>query len=64
MRNDFFYFIEVFLFSMCCLVLIKNLYSIAQIMWTKDGKFQLSMMGKIIFSASISYIIAILITGF
>lgn len=64
MITNFVLWIEVFIFIMCCLNIIKNSYNILKVMWTKSGKFDIGTVGNIIFGASISYILSTLIIGF
>ena len=64
MTTNFVLWVEVFIFIMCCLNIIKNSYSIFKVMWTKSGKFDIGTVGTVLFGASISYILSTLIIGF
>lgn len=64
MTTNLFLWIEVFVFIMCCLNIIKNIYNITKVMWTHSGKVDMDTIGCILFGASISFILSTLIIGF
>ena len=64
MTTNIILWIEVFIFIMCCLNIIKNTYNIIKVMWTHSGKVDIDNVGIILFGASISYILSTLIIGF
>ena len=64
MTTNIILWLEVFIFIMCCLNIIKNTYNIIKVMWTYSGKVDIDNVGIILFGASISYILSTLIIGF
>lgn len=56
--------IEIFIFILSCLIVIKNIFSFFKILWLKQGKFELNMVNTNLLYFSISYIITLLIIGF
>lgn len=56
--------VEIFIFIMCILNIIKNLYTFFKVLHLKEGHVDNSTLSTIIFGCSISYFITILIIGF
>lgn len=56
--------IEIFIFILSCLNVLKNAFNLIKVVWTKNGKVLNNTIDKVLLSFSISYIITQLIIGF
>ena len=64
MTTNIILWLEVFIFIMCCLNIIKNTYNIITLISSHTGILDIDNVGIILFGASISYILSTLIIGF
>lgn len=64
MLTNLILFIEVFVFTFCCLNIIKNIYSFIKVLNLKDGKMNNNTLSTVLFGLSISFVITCLILGF
>lgn len=56
--------IKIFVFVLCVLNIIKNIYNFIKVITTKEGKIDSSTQSEILFGLSVSYVITLLIIGF
>lgn len=61
---NFLLWVEVFIFIIACLVIIKNIYCITKVLYMHSGKFDIDMTSKIMLTLSISYVLTTIIIGF
>ena len=56
--------LKIFVFVFCCLVILKNIFEIAKVMYMKEGRVNSSTLNTVGVGLSVSYVITVLITGF
>ena len=56
--------LEIFIFVLSCLNVIRHIFKLSKILWTKSGKITESKYSNLLLGMSISYIITQLIIGF
>lgn len=64
MRENLFLWIEVFIFIIACLVVLKNLYRVLKVALTKEGKVEEKSWDGYEFALSIAWILSMIIVGF
>ena len=64
MITNFILWLEIFIFILCLLNILKHIYIIFKVMYMKSGKIESNSITMLLLGFSISYIITTLITGF
>lgn len=64
MFNNWFLFIEIFIFTMACLNVVKHIYNVVKVLSQHDGKVENDSLSLILFGCSFSYILSTLVVGF
>lgn len=60
----FFYRIQLFILIFCVLIVIKNIFNVAKVMYMREGKVESGKWTLLSIGLSISYIMTIIIAGF
>ena len=56
--------LEIFIFILSCLNVIRHIFKLSKVLWTKNGKITENNLSILLLGMSISYIITQLIIGF
>lgn len=56
--------LEIFIFILSCLNVIRHIFKLSKVLWTKNGKITENNFSILLLGMSISYIITQLIIGF